>query len=137
MWSPPALTSFTDHLDRTLGCREKMASSMQAEQSFEDGSIIQVIMNSYADRWLVLITQLSKVGNLVCSPSSLGHLHLPMQENMHRYRLQSQIQRLYPPSWISNNWSLHQPSISSRFWAVLPRSVSRRCTPFTQPISQP
>jgi hypothetical protein len=42
-----------------------MTSSIQATKTLEDGSSLEVLVQEYADRILVLITQLGKVGNLV------------------------------------------------------------------------
>jgi hypothetical protein len=47
---------------------------MQAIQTLNDGSRLEVVVNKYADRVLILITQLGKVGNLVCDPIGLASL---------------------------------------------------------------
>jgi hypothetical protein len=69
------LLPYADHLSQQVVC--DMTSTMQATKKLDDGSLLEVVINSYADRWLVLITQLGKVGNLVRnSPTLRPHVLL-------------------------------------------------------------
>jgi hypothetical protein len=47
---------------------------MQAIETLNDDSRLEVVVNKYADRVLILITQLGKVGNLVWDPTGLTNL---------------------------------------------------------------
>jgi hypothetical protein len=110
--------------------------TMQTSRTLEDGCMLEVVVNSYADRLLVLITQLGKVGNLVgASFLPIWLVHLP-HLNYIRSKPPSRIRLHYRTSLTRNYLSLLLPSTSLPYSAALHQNICKHYTPSTHLTQQ-